>query len=132
MSAWAGHRARWRGEEYPVALAGTTEGIEVRLRSAAPADGFTEVAEGVFVRSVAARACDVVLSVRTVGTWRGHEVVVLDDRDDQLLVEDTAGSWTAARASGFDRVARGVWRRWVPRGDVRGLREDTTVLEQDR
>lgn len=130
MSGWAGHRARWRGQEYPVALSGTLDGLEVRLRSASPDDGFDEVAAGVFVRAVAARECDVVLSVTTVGTWRGHAVVVLDDREDQLLVEDTDGSWTAARATGFDRVGRGVWRRWVPREDVRGLREDTTVLEQ--
>ena len=130
MTARATHRARWRGQEYPAALAGTTDGTEVRLRSAAPDDGFTEVADGVFVRSVAAADCDVVLSVATVGTWRGHDVVVLDDRDDQLLVEDTGGSWTAARATGFDRVGRGVWRRWVPREDVRGLREDTTVLAE--
>ena len=126
---WATHRARWRGQEYPAALAGTTEGLEVRLRSGTPDDGFTEVAEGRWVRPVAAVDCDVVLSVATVGSWRGHDVVVLDEREGQLLVEDTAGSWPAARASGFDRVARGVWRRWVPRGDVRGLREDTTVLE---
>ena len=130
MTARATHRARWRGQEYPAALAGTTDGTEVRLRSAAPDDGFTEVADGVFVRSVAAADCDVVLSVATVGTWRGHDVVVLDDREDQLLVEDTGGSWTAARATGFDRAGRGVWRRWVPREDVRGLREDTTVLAE--
>jgi hypothetical protein len=130
VSTWAGHRARWRGEEYPVALTGTLDGLEVRLRSAVPGEAFTEVAEGVFVHQVPARECDVVLSVRTVGTWRGHEVVVLDDRDDQLLVEDLDGSWTAARAAGFDRVARGVWRRWAPRVEVRGLREDTTVLER--
>lgn len=128
MTTWAGHRARWRGEEYPAALAGTTDGTEVRLRSAAPAEGFTEVAAGVFVRSVAADACDAVLSVRTVGSWRGLQVVVLDDRDDDLLVESLDGSWTAARTAGLDRVARGVWRRWVPREEVRGLREDTVLL----
>lgn len=128
MTGWAGHRARWRGEEYPVALAATTDGLEVRLRSAAPDDGFTEVAAGVFVRSVAAAECDAVLSVRTVGTWRGLAVVVLDDRPGELLVESLDGSWTAARTAGFDRVARGVWRRWVAREDVRGLREDTTLL----
>ena len=129
-TTWATHRARWRGQEYPVSLAATTEGTEVRLRAAVPEEGFTEVAEGVFVRSVAAAECDVVLSVSAVGSWRGHDVVVLDERDAQLLVEDTGGSWTAARGAGFDRVGRGVWRRWVGREEVRGLREDTTVLAE--
>lgn len=128
MTGWATHRARWRGQEYPAALEATAEGVEVRLRSAVPDEGFDEVGPGVHVRVVPAAGCDAVLSVRTVGSWRGADVVVLDARADDLLVEATGGSWTAARAAGFDRVGRGVWRRWVPRDDVRGLREDTTLL----
>ena len=131
MTGWATHRARWRGQEHPAALEATVEGLRVRLRSVAPEEGFEEVAPGLHVRSVPARECDAVLSVRTVGTWRGADVVVLDDRDDELLVEATGGSWTAARAAGFDRVDRGVWRRWVLRDNVRGLREDTALLETD-
>ena len=126
---WATHRARWRGEELAAVLEGTVHGVVVRLRRATPAEGFTPVADDLYVRPVPAAECDAVVFVTVVGTWRGQPCQVHDERGDDLLVEHTGGSWVQARAAGFDRVARGVWRRWVPRDEVRGLREDTVLLD---
>jgi hypothetical protein len=110
-------------------LEASLDGVLVRLRRDTPAEGFTAVEADLHVRVVPAAECDAVVVVTTTGIWRGQPCQVHDERGDDLLVEHTGGSWVDARSAGFDRVARGVWRRWVPRDEVRGLREDTVLLE---
>lgn len=130
---WVTHRARWQGEELQATPEQRFDGLWVWLVAPRPRTGFAAVTdEGPWVRAVPAADCEVLLLVRTAGTWRGAPVHVHDARTrdgaEDLLVEHTGGSAPAAVAAGFERLARGVHRRWVPRAEVRGLREDTVVL----
>ena len=125
---WAGHRARYRGTEYRCSPEPRPEGLWIRLRSETPAPGFEEVAPGCSVRVVPATECEVLLHAAMVCEWRGEPWTVRDERPGELLCEHTGGSGPAARALGAERVDRGVYQRWVPRDEVRALREELTVL----
>jgi hypothetical protein len=125
---WAAHRARWRGTEYRAAPAPRPEGLWVRLRRETPAPGFTEVTPDCHVREVPVAECDVLVQVSTVCTWRGEPFAVHDEHDGRLLLEHTGGDVRRARALGAERLDRGVHRAWVPREEVRGLREEVVVL----
>ncbi|MEO3810491.1 hypothetical protein ABGB17_15945 [Sphaerisporangium sp. B11E5] len=124
-----GYRARWRGAEYPAVPDPRPDGVWMRLRGGAPAEGFAEVAPGVHVRPVPAGECDEVVHAVTVGEWRGASCQVLDARDEELLLEYAGGSLPVARELGLGRVERGVYRGWVPRDEVRDLREHAVRLE---
>ena len=127
---YAGYRARWQGVDRRAAPELRDDGWWVVLVEDHPAEGFDALgADGPWVRAVPVGECDAVVHVRRVGTWRGVPCAVHDERDGELLVEHTGGSWLAAREAGFDRVERGVWRRWVPRDELRGMREDTVLLD---
>lgn len=67
--------------------------------------------------------------VTTVGEWRGQPCQVLGERGSALLVEYTGGRAPVGRGLGLDRVERGVYRGWVPRAGVRGLREHQVPLD---
>jgi hypothetical protein len=105
------------------------DGVWIRLRGTGPAEGFTEVAPGVFVRPVPAGECDEVLFAVTAGEWRGAPCQVRDERGAELLVEYVGGLLPVARELGLDRVERGVHRGWVPRDEVRDLREHAVPLD---
>lgn len=126
---WFSYRARWRGTEYASSPELLADGLWVHLVSPQPLDGFEELDDGIHVRLVAAAECDVVAHVTTVCQWRGEPCLVQDERaPDELLLEYTGGRVPRALALGFDRIERGVYRGWVPRAEVRGLRESTTLL----
>jgi len=131
---WTTYRARWRGEELRATPEQRFDGLWVWLVAPRATVGFDAVTDdGPWVRQVPAADCDVLLLVRTAGTWRGLPVHVHDERTGDgggdLLVEYAGGSTPEAAAAGFERVARGVHRRWVLRDEVRGLREDTALLD---
>ncbi|GAA1512283.1 hypothetical protein GCM10009677_51600 [Sphaerisporangium rubeum] len=124
-----GYRARWRGAEYAAVPDPRPDGVWIRLRGGAPAEGFTEVTAGVHVRPVPAGECDEVVYAVTACEWRGAPCQVRDARDGELLVEYVGGLVPVARGLGLARVERGVYRGWVPRVEVRNLREDVVRLE---
>lgn len=125
----AGHRARWRGEEWRASPEQRGDGLWVWLVADRPREGFVALADdGPWVHEVPASDCDAVVLVRRVGTWRGQDVLVVDERPDDVLVEFAGGSVLEARAAGFERVARGVHRRWVPVDELRGVREDQVLV----
>ncbi|MCO7218801.1 hypothetical protein [Klenkia sp. PcliD-1-E] len=126
----AGHRARWDGEEWRATPEQRGDGLWVWLVAERPREGFLALSDdGPWVHEVPAAACDAVLLVRLAGSWRGSDVLVVDERSDDLLVEFRGGSVLEARAAGFEPVARGVHRRWVPRDEVRGLFEEQTRVD---
>lgn len=125
---WAAYRARWKGEEYLAFPHVDQDGDYVRIHSATGGPGFAPTESGGYVRPVPLGACDVVLFVTMVCSWRTIECQVLDERDEDLLLQFVGGSTPQARSAGFDRIERGVYRRWVGREEIRGLRENTTVL----
>lgn len=125
---WAGYRARWRGDEYRAAIFPLGNVLWVRLHSAKVRSGFQEVTEQDYVQSVLAEECDAVLFVSTVCTWRGAEFLVTDERGEELQLEYVEGDAIKAMGMGLERIERGVYRGWVQRDEVRGLRESTAII----
>lgn len=129
MSAkWFGYRARWQGLEYACTPDLLAEGLSVHLRTEAPQPDFAEVQPGTYVRQVPAAECEMVAHVRTICQWRGEVCLVQDERDDELLLEYVGGKVPRALELGLERIERGVYRGWVHRDEVRGLREDMTLV----
>lgn len=126
---WHSYRARWRGAEYSASPDRQLDRLWIRLRSSEPAEGFEKVEPGCFVRPVPAEDCEVILFVTTVCEWWGAECQVHGERDGELLVEYIGGLMPVALELGMERVERGVYRRWVPRHEVRELRENATPLD---
>lgn len=127
-TAWFGYRARWQGTEYSCTPEQLAEGLWVHLRSDVPLEGFDELQPGVYVRRLAASDCDMVAHVRMTCDWRGEEFLVHDERGEELLLEYTGGKVPRALELGLERIERGVYRGWVNRDEVRGLRESRTLL----
>lgn len=126
---WWSYRARWQGVEYEVAPDHDGERLWMRLRRSAPADGFDPVLADCYVRRVPATECEEIMFVTMVCDWRGEPCQVHDERADELLLEYTGGRAPLARQLGLERTERGVYRGWVPRSDVRNLREHTVLLD---
>lgn len=124
-----GYRARWRGDDYPACPELRPEGLFVRLYSPTERDGFATVTDNRFVRAVAAAECTAVTYVATVGEWSGVPVHVHTERDERLYVEYAGQSAPQALELGFERVERGVYRTWLAKHEVRGLREQTTLIQ---
>lgn len=127
-SKWFSYRARWQGMEYACSPEPLENGVSLHLRSRQPANGFDEVEPDVHVRRVLASECDMFAYVTMVCQWRGEPCTVHDERASELLLEYTGGQVPRALELGMDRIERGVYRRWVDRDEVRGLRESTTML----
>lgn len=127
---WHSYRARWNGEEYSAAPHPQPAQLAMRLYRSTPADGFERVADGHFVREVPAAECEAIQFVTTVCEWRGAPFQVHDERGDELLLEYTGGLVPVAQRLGLQRIERGVYRQWVQRSAVRGLRETAAELSQ--
>lgn len=127
-TSWFTFRARWQGLEYTCSPELMSDGLWVHLISQRPVDGFEEVQPGTHVRLVAAVECDMVAHVTMACQWRGEPCLVQDERDDALLLEYIGGRVPRALELGLERIERGVYRGWVPRAEVQGLRENTTLL----
>lgn len=127
-TTWFSYRARWQGMEYAATVEAMPDGLWVHLRSDDPLDGFEEFEPGIFLRLVHAAECDMVTYVTMICQWRGEPCMIHDERDDELLIEYTGGQVPRALALGLQRIERGVYRGWVHRDEVRGRRENTTLL----
>lgn len=131
-STWFSYRSRWQGMEWECTPEQFVDGLWVHLLSQQPLEDFEEVVPGVHIRLVSAAECDMVAHVTMVCEWRGEPFVVLDERTaagaEDLLLEYTGGKVPRAHELGLERIERGVYRGWVPREEVRGLREDMTML----
>ncbi len=125
---WHAYRARWRGTEYACTVEAMPDGLWVHLRSTEPLEGFEEFAPDLHLHLVHVAECDMVAYVTTICHWRGEPCMVHDERDDELLVEYIGGQAPRALELGLERVERGVYRGWVQREELRGMREDTTLL----
>ncbi|NJP91730.1 hypothetical protein HCN51_20085 [Nonomuraea sp. FMUSA5-5] len=127
-SSWHSYRARWRGADYPASPEPHALELWVRLRSAEPLDGFEEVEPGCHVRTVPVTECEWLRFVTVVCRWRGEPFQVHAERDGLLLLEYLGASVHTARELGLERVERGVWRAWAPRGEVAELREEAVPI----
>ncbi|MDQ4037703.1 MAG: hypothetical protein M3313_04985 [Actinomycetota bacterium] len=127
-TAWCSYRARWQGMEYPCTPDQRLDGLLVHLHSFQPLDEFEELQPGIYLRLVNAAECDMVAHISMVCQWRGEPCLVQDERDEELLLEYTGGQVPRALALGMQRIERGVYRGWVHRDEVRGLRENTILL----
>lgn len=126
---WSSYRARWRGTEFDAAPDYDGEQLWMRLHRSTPTDGFDEVKPDCYVRPVPAAECDAIMFVTMVGELRAEPCQVHDEREAELLVEYVGGRAPVARSLGLERVERGVYRGWVPREDVRNLRENIVLLD---
>ena len=122
--------ARYDGEEFRCGLQVTDKGLGVRLYSQTPRFGFDEVGNGTYVQAVSADECDAVFYSTTVGQWRGLDCAISSELDDKVLVEYLGGLVPKAVEYGFDRVERGVYRRWVPMDEIRGRRMHSTFIKK--
>lgn len=127
-TTWCAYRARWQGAEYACTPDQRSDGLWVHLISAQPLDEFEELEPGVYLRLVSSAECDMLAHVTMICEWRGEPCLVQDERDDELLLEYTGGQVPRALALGLERIERGVYRGWVRRDEVRGLRENTSLL----
>lgn len=127
-TTWCSYRARWQGTEYACTPDQYEDGLWVHLRSAHALDDFEELEPGIHLRLVSALECDMLAHVTMVCQWRGEPCLVRDERDGEVLLEYTGGQVPRALALGLERIERGVYRGWMPRDEVRGLRENTVLL----
>jgi hypothetical protein len=127
---WHSYRVRWHGDEYEAGADPRPDQLWMRLYAPSPATGFDEIEPGRHVRVVPAAECGVILYVTVVCEWRGAPFQVQGEADRDLLLEYTGGLLPVARHLQLQRVDRGVYRTWVPREEVRALREHTVVLSQ--
>ena len=114
-----GYHARWRGREYEV----SPDGASMRLYTAEPADGFTPVRPGRFVRVVAADDVEDFCYVRTTCSWHGEPFIVLGEADGWLRLEYTGGLAPVARQLGLEEFEFGVYQGWAPASEVGDVRE---------
>lgn len=129
---WSSYRTRWQGMEYACSPIYFDDELHLRLHSTKPQDGFEELDEGVFGRLVRADDCDMVAFITMICQWRDEPCMVHDERADELLLEYTGGKVPRALELGMERIERGVYRSWVKRDEIRGLRESTTMLVAPR
>lgn len=114
-----GFVARWRGEEYDA----SPDGDQVRLYRAEPADGFTELRPGRYVRVVPATEVADLSYVRTTCTWRGQPFIVLGEHNGWLRLEYTGGRAPIAEALRLEAFDFGVYQGWARSSEVAELRE---------
>jgi hypothetical protein len=116
-----GYYAGWRGSEWEA----SPDGLQVRLYSAKPEDGFAQVVAGRYVRVVPAHEVEHLSYVNTLCTWQGEPFVVLGEHESWLRVEYTGGKAPVAERLGLELFDRGVYQAWAPRNEVEDLREET-------
>jgi hypothetical protein len=127
---WHTYRASWNGADYSAAPHPRPEQLWMRLYRSTPADGFDSVGADRYVREIPADECGAIQFVTTDCEWRGAPFTVHGEKDDDLLLEYTGGEVPVAQRLGLQRIERGVYRRWVPRADVRELSENVVELSQ--
>ncbi|MCO5971867.1 hypothetical protein [Actinoallomurus soli] len=116
-----GYVARWQGGDYD-AVPGVDG--EVRLYSAVPAEGFTEIGPGRFLQVVREDEVDDLRYLRTRCTWRGEPFVVIGEHEGWVRVEYSGGRAPVASALGLERVDVGVYQAWVARDEITGLHQE--------
>lgn len=114
-----GYAARWQGREYSA----SPDGDWVRLYLPGPADGFTEVRPGRYLRVVPMAEVEELTYVRTTCMWQGQPFIVLARHDDWLRVEYTGGRGPVAQAMGLEVFDYGVYQGWAPLAEVTDVRE---------
>jgi hypothetical protein len=116
-----GYVARWQGADYD-AVPGVDG--EVRLYSAAPAEGFTEVRPGRYLRVVPETDVESLCYLRTRCTWRGEPFVVIGEHEGWVRVEYSGGRAPVATALDLEKVDIGVYQAWVARDEITGLHQE--------
>jgi hypothetical protein len=117
-----GYVARWRTVEYEA----SPDGSFVRIYRPSADEGFQQVKEGRFVRTVPMAEVEELSYVRTACSWRAEPFIVLAEHDVWLRVEYTGGKAPVARSLGLEEFDFGVYQGWVPRAEVTDLREHRT------
>jgi len=115
-----GYLVRWRGREYEASPGADGE---VRLYSAEPAEGFTEIRPGRHRRVVPLDEVEGIRYVRTACTWRGEPFIVVGEHESWLRVEYVGGRAEVAERLELDRIDHGVWQAWASRSEVENLHE---------
>lgn len=128
--SWHSYRVRWHGDEYDAGADPRPDQLWMRLYVSSPAAGFDEIEPRRHVRVVPAMECELILYVTVVCEWRGAPFQVHGDKDHELLLEYTGGLVHVAQRLQLQRIERGVYRTWVPREEVRAMREHAVVLSQ--
>ncbi|GAA2694691.1 hypothetical protein Apa02nite_037990 [Actinoplanes palleronii] len=114
-----GYVVTWQGQEYDA----VPDRDQVRIYATAPAEGFSEVKPGRYVRVLNADEYDEIAYVRTVCTWRGEPFIVLAEADTWLRLEYTGGRAPVARQLGLEEFDYGVYQGWAPAGEIRDRSE---------
>ncbi|MEU1882902.1 hypothetical protein ABZ470_36830 [Streptosporangium sp. NPDC020072] len=118
------YRAHWRGSPYRASPELRGDGLWLRLWSPYAVEGAEEVVAGRWIVVVPAGECERIDLVTTVCEWRGEPFLVVGEREDEVLLEYPGGLAPVALSLGFERVERGVYRRWTPRAETGNAREE--------
>jgi hypothetical protein len=116
-----GFTARWQGTEYD-AVPGVDG--EVRLYSAAPAEGFEEIRPDRHVRIVRDHEVESLRYVRTHCRWRGEPFIVIGEHGDWVRLEYSGGRAPVATALSLENVDIGVYQTWASREEIEHLHEE--------
>ncbi len=114
-----GYYARWRDEEFEA----SPDGVDIRLYSTEPQDGFRQIRSDRFVRVIPRDEASDFCYIRTVCKWQGEPFIVLGEHEEWLRVEYTGGMAPAARALGLEEFDFGVYQGWAPAAHVTDIAE---------
>ena len=114
-----GYFARWRGREFEV----SPDGVDMRLYTTTPEEGFAPVRPGRFVRVVPTAEIEDFCYIRTTCTWQNEPFIVLGEADGWLRVEYTGGKAPVARTLDLEEFDFGVYQGWAPLHEVTNIRE---------
>jgi hypothetical protein len=114
-----GFVATFEGVEYEA----SPDGDDVRLYHDEPAEGFSEVREGRYVRVVKNSEAVDLCYVRTACVWKDQPFIILAEHEAWLRVEYTGGRAPVAEELGLDQFDFGVYQGWAPRSEVVDVRE---------
>ncbi len=116
-----GYVARWRGTDYDAAPG--VDG-EVRLYATEPAEGFTEMRPGRYMRVLRVDEVENLRYVRTRCTWRGAPFLVIGAHGDWVRLEYTGGRAPVAASLELEMVDIGVYQAWVPNDQIEDVHEE--------
>jgi len=85
------------------------------------------IRHGIYVKDLNRNEVEELYAIRTYGIYKGQSVGIRAEENDKYHIEATGSEGTYERL-GFDRIERGVYRKWVGKKDLEKVWEVKTLL----